>query len=187
MIIKELVENFFEYRTVMCSDMEVDMYVLRQSDVALPFVLLLIKLAIRDTELESSVVSFDLVKQTQSLCFLSAENIHLKDERCALNIIKKLGGYRAVNQFSCVDDTIQIEKLVEEIRHCLQEVEEGKNIQVNSDLYKAVSGLFSISLDKSFVQSELEIMNDENYLNLTEGVVIPYNTCQYNEKAITQI
>jgi cell division protease FtsH len=170
MILNELVETFFEYRTVMCSDMEVDMNVLKQSDVALPFVLLIIKLAIRDTELESSVVSFDLVKQTQSLCFLLAENIHLKDERCALNIIKKLGGYRAVNQLSCVDDTIQIEKLVEQCRHFLQEVEEGKHIQVNSDLYKTFSGLFSVKLDKSFVKSELDMMNDENYLNLTEDV-----------------
>jgi ATP-dependent metalloprotease FtsH len=164
MNLNKLLNTFFEYRTVQCSEMPLDYSMLEQSDVALPLMLLYIKLAIQGTELEDKVVKCKLVKQTESLCYFSAQNVEFIDEFIALNILEELGGYSAVleddgNGSSPVD----IEYLVTMCRKSLQNVPEQQSLNDNADFYQHFSKAFSLTLDEDFIETQLAVAKNYWY------------------------
>ncbi|MBA6356627.1 MULTISPECIES: AAA family ATPase [unclassified Colwellia] len=158
MNLNKLLNTFFEYRTVQCSEMPMDDSMLEQSDVVLPLVLLYIQLAIKNTKLEDKVLKCKLVKQTESLCYLAAENIEFIDEYIALNIIEELGGYNAIEQ---IEDNrpcfVEIESLVTMFRKYLQNIPERQSLDDNAEFYQHYSQVFKLELDEDFIETQIEI------------------------------
>ncbi|WP_041736809.1 AAA family ATPase [Colwellia psychrerythraea] len=135
-----------------------DNSMLEQSDVVLPLVLLYIKLAIKNTKLEGKVLKCQLVKQTESLCYLAAENIEFIDEYIALNIIEELGGYNAIEQ---IEDNrpcfVEIESLVTMFRKYLQNIPERQSLDDNAEFYQHYLQVFKLELDEDFIETQIEV------------------------------
>jgi len=158
MNLDKLLNTFFEYRSVQCSDMPLDEDIIKKEDVVLPLILLYIKLAIRGTALENKVLRCELIKQTESLCFIAAKDIEFIDEFIALNIIEELGGYSSIldvegNGTSPVD----IEYLVTHCRKYLQNVPERQSLDDNTDFYQHYSQVFELELDEDFIETQIEV------------------------------
>ncbi|MBA6373360.1 AAA family ATPase [Colwellia sp. BRX8-4] len=154
----KLLNTFFEYRTVQCSEMPMDDSMLEQSDVILPLVLLYIQLAIKNTKLEDKVLKCKLVKQAESLCYFSAQNVEFIDEFIALNILEELGGYSAISAIEGNGTSpVDIECLVTMFRQYLQDVPEGQNLNDDDDFYPKFSERFSLNLDVDFIEAQIEV------------------------------
>lgn len=160
MDLEQLIKRFFDYRKVLCEGIEVEYSALRKSEMFLPIILLLVKKAVNNTTLEEAILSFNLRKKEESLCYFSVEELEFRSLNSVLNIIEELNLCDQLPGIKLNDKLeVEISGLVLICRKNLITIPEGAFFTSDA-LFKIVfSEEFSFDLSEEFIRIQLEVLN----------------------------
>jgi hypothetical protein len=160
MELEQLIERFFNYRKVLCEDIEAEYSSLRKSNMFLPIILLLVKKSVNDTVLEEAILSFNLRKKEESLCYFSVEEFEFRSLNSVVNIIEELNLCDQVPGIKLNDKLkVEISDLVLNCRKKLVTIPEGAFFTSDA-LFKIIfSEGFSLNLSEEFIQIQLEVLS----------------------------
>jgi len=160
MEIDQLIKRFFDYRIVICEGMEVNNSLMLSSNGFFPILMLLVKQSVNQTMLEEEIVSFNIRKKKESLCYLAIDSLDFNSINAAANIIEELIQYSLIPGIFLNDKhEVVISDLVLNCRKTLKEIPEGAFFSCNA-LCKLLFGEeFPLKLSEEFIQTQVEVLS----------------------------
>jgi hypothetical protein len=138
---------------IYCNEHRLSDDVLSESDTFLPILLLLVEKAIGDKALMEEIVTYDLVYQKESLLYIKAMNVFIKDKDVLINIITEIKGVAPITHLFDLHDNdpkkYDIKRLCEYVRKKLGEQEDGETLDNFEFLFNHIK---TASLSNTFAK-----------------------------------
>jgi cell division protease FtsH len=163
----KITRTAFNNMNMYCGDVSVSNVKLSQPDMFLPILLLLLEKTLSNKVLLDKMVSYDLVFNKNSLFYIEAKNIHIKNADEIINTLNQMKGVESILAlFDLLDDNdveqnrYDLKRMCEYIRGKLFESGTDKVFDKNTSFEFLFDHITTPSLSETFLNEQNQLLNN---------------------------